>query len=335
MMKFFFLIFFFFTFLNISQAETNNIDQSPLMNLACKLSVEKAGAFYFLKDASFTEDESYFYAGISNQRGSDKVFSIYRQSKISGSEPETFLEIPGSAVDLKYYNGSLWALHGRVLTQINLQNKEIKDLVLSSSENFHKFDHAYDMVIWNDKIVITHGTIGLMVVDPKTLRLVRTIDIGMNQTNGHRSLASSLAFISHNEVMIAVDGLTVSSNGTNPFNGIVEVNLITGAYKNYPYQVGVISRFSRMLTKQGMLLINNWGTFHYASIESIRSKKEVNPNWIPTKYTENGNKYSVDLLGDLLQMNDSIYSCGRSRQTYPKSQVDDFGILFKIPLNIR
>lgn len=276
---------------------------------------------YLLRNPVFSENSKYLYMGIANPKKDLGNYTIFRVEKSDPSSMKEFLQLKESGLDIFASDDYLWVLYKKSLVRVNLSNLAQDEILFPQNENAHKYDHAYDMVAVNGKVYITNGTAGLIVINQNTMAIERTVDLGLFQSNGHKSLAASIVGISDKAVIVGVDNLTLPVPGSNPFNGLVEVNLYSFSNKKYPYKSGIISRQSKLVFDGKTLWINNTGTLQYIDLASLRKNGTAYTGWINRTYFEGDKKYAVEPRGEFFVNGKDIFTCSvRSRLMISKRE---------------
>lgn len=298
----------FFAFTSSAESIRGFLESSTFDSI-CEETVWSQGGSYSLRRPIFAESESDVFAGLSQGTGQ---FAIYRIPKTQPEARTELLRIDGEVRDLLYLKDTIWILQSNRLTAMNLSSGETKSVPVRNHLPIHGYDHAFDLEAYGtDKIVVADGAAGIKIFDTATMTLERTLDLKLN--DGKRiSLAASLVSIGGPRLIVGADNLTLPAGQT--FNGLIEVNLESGEFRQYPYASGVLSQISKMRFENGILWINNWGLLQYAPLESIRRDRAVYTRVLSFK-SESGDKtYSSEPLGEFFVLGQDFFACALRSQ---------------------
>lgn len=285
---------------------------------------------YQLRNPSFSETKDYLYLGVKNPILDKGDYTIFQVAKSNPEIINEFYQLKMAPRDIVVSENVVWALYERTLLKVDLEKNVESEIRLSNPEDHHRLDHAYDMLALNGKLYITHGTLGLIVVDQNSMSITRTVNLGLLQSNGHKSLAGSVVAVSDHELIIGVDNLTVPIQGSQPFNGLVSLNLHSYSNSKYPYQSGIISKHSRLNFDGKTLWINNLGTLQFLNLESLKKNGAAYTGWINMTYFEGDKKFVAEPRGDFFVLGKDVFTCSvRSRLMITKRE-PKIGIAYRI-----
>lgn len=283
--------------------------------------------FYLLKRPVFSETPDFIFVGLEKPTGE---YTVRKIDKLNPSNEEVIYSSTVFARDLVVMNNQLWLLGSYTLTRVDLATSATSVLTLSKEGEQHKMDHAYDMVGIGSLLYIAHGTRGVVVVDTETNTIVKTIDIGMVQSNGHKSLASSIVAVNSKRLLVGADNLTMPQPESKPFNGLVDLQ-IGGGYKKYPYRTGILSSQSKLVVSGNTLWINNWGTLQFAALDAIAKDAAVFTNYIPMTFFAEEKKWAAEPMGEFFVLGSDVFFCAKRSQLMTSQPTDKKGISYKIP----
>lgn len=285
--------------------------------------------FYQFRRPLFAESEDDVYIGTKTAANVDGFFAIYRVSKTNPGTPVELFRFQEDIHDLVYLENSLWALGSNQVTKVDLANQNRSTIFLQDQPPIHKYDRAYDMEVDSqNRLVVAAGFLGLKVINTEQMTVERTLDLGLQQSGGRKSLAVSLVKIEGQKMMVGVTNLTMPASET--FNGLMEVNLSGGVIR-YPYKSGVLSQVAKMRFQDGMIWINNWDIIQYASLENIRKQKAVNTNFIVTKLPPSeGKVWSAQPLGEFFILGDDFFACAVRSQVQTTKPSPKKGIAYRL-----
>jgi hypothetical protein len=311
--------------------ESKSFDQICAQTVVAKPPFESLGTtwknFFLLKRPSFTEGNGFVYVGVGST--SDK-YKIFRINKSEPAVIEEFYQTSGVVKDILWSQNSLWILKNRSISKLDLNNKNLDSLVLSTQQLSHELDHAYDMATIGNELYISHGTQGIIVINKESFVVERKINLGLLQSNGHKSIASPIAVIDSNRLIIGADNLTIPQPESKPFNGLIELNVKTNSIRKYPYKTGTLSANSKFFIENKTLWINNWGTIQFLPIDSLAHEKAVYTNYIPTVFFQNEKKWSAEPLGEFFVLGNDIFACAKRSQLMTSQPEPKIGMAYRV-----
>ncbi|RZA07636.1 MAG: hypothetical protein EOP11_07140 [Proteobacteria bacterium] len=293
--------------------------------------------YWHLDRPRFALSDTALYATM-NLSPTDK--GSYAVVKVDRANPESFTELArfkDPVRDLEIHDGKAWALFAKSVVALDadtgveaLNIPTTLDLLSNEEETAQAF-------AWiGNRLVIAHGTRGMVAYDEKAAGITMAHDLSLN-ANGQQSKAIDVATVNGNQVAFAVENVTVSNKAPFPFNGIVLMNLNGGsqAIERYAYDRKTSGSLSvaRVAAVDGQLLINNWGILHQVNIEEMRRQGAITARWKPIHFETAGGRQAGELLGDFIVENGNVAACAQTQyQDGATRRVIHEGVVYSQPL---
>lgn len=277
--------------------------------------------FWHIYRPSLVESSGVLYATQSLPPTSAGSYAVVKVDAQAPGLVTEVLRFENSIRDLEVAEGQLWVLFADRLLGYDLITFEKTADVATGPAPTVANDEAQALVVLGGMLVIAHGEKGAVFYFPSTKQMLAGSDLGLQQTNGHRSKVIDVARVDDKQVAFAVEGVTVANNPPFPFNGVLLWDLQNNerAVANYDRKGSGVLSNAVLQVRGDQVLINNWGILHQTSLSGVRAAQPVLVNWTPVYFEVNGQRRPGELLGDLLAEDNQILACAQTNYPDPVS----------------
>lgn len=276
--------------------------------------------FWHLDQPQFARFENGVFATMHLRPNAAGEYAVVRvdPSALGGFQEITRFQDP--IRDLEFHDGHLWLLFRQKIVSIDPATGQKLSETVTTWETLADHQAAHAFAWLNDRLVIAHGSKGMMIYDARAHGITQANGLGLTN-NGLLLKAIDVTPVNDRQVAFAIENLSVSHEPPFPFNGILLMDQ-NGTLERYPYNRKSSGSLSNAIIKVDgdKLIINNWGILHTASLTSMKQAKEINVTWTPISFEINGMKRPGELLGDLLIENGRIVSCAKTQYQDPESR---------------
>ncbi len=207
--------------------------------------------------------------------------------------------------DFVIYRDMFWVLADGELNVFNAGGEFVKSFSYGGSS---RYSAARGMFVYEDKLYLAYGDLGLVSFDFSTLSFNFINAVNTWQETGLRSMTTSLA-IADDKVFVSLTGLQQGA-----FNGVVTFDLSTqeivnrSAYRNG--REGVIDIEARIYLQNDKVILNNGGWIHRLEKSDLYRRSIARPRWLGIPYsTPDGRRVYAMIKGDFVFDGGRVLGC--------------------------
>ncbi len=298
---------------------------TPAMKLLCTNTTTPTGrpGMWAIDRPSMAASETALFSTMRLQPVADGEYAIV---KIDRAQPESLQELirfRGRVHDLEYRDGKVFALFADHLLVIDGETGSVEKKVttLAPAPGGDHHADAQAMAWMGEKLVIVHGTRGLVVYDAKAGGMTFAHPLGL-EAGGQITKAIEVSSLDENRVIIVVDNLTVRNEPPYPFNGLMVVDFKGSNFiERYAYDRKTSGTIANAIVKTAgdKIIINNWGVLQTTSLTTMKQAKKVDVAWQPLRIEVDGQPEYAQLMGEFFYEGGSIHACAQVSYRNPET----------------
>jgi len=306
------------SFASAQQLQTSSTSLvSPALEAICADGVTahpKWPGFWHLDRPQFARSQDHLFATMHLRPTPAGEFAVV---KVKLDDPKNFVEVTRfqeDIRDLEFHDGEIWALFKNKIVSLRASDGVQTSETMTTWDSVIADEDAAQAFTWaGNKLVIAHGTKGALIYDHAARSITQSTGLGLID-GGHISKAIDVTTVNDNEVLFAVEAVTIAKEPPFTFNGLMFMTM-NGQTRRFGYDRKANGSLSNALVKVvgDTVLINNWGILQTAKISAMRATSRITTDWTPIKFDVNGSQQPGELLGDMMIDGQQIIACAQTQ----------------------
>ena len=238
--------------------------------------------------------------------------SILKLDSASLNQATEMIQFNEEIKSLSFHEGKIWALFATKLISLDPTSKKVEFKLTTVNGPLPRQDYAAFGMVWmNDLLVISHGSYGIKIFDPKVGQITKTFSLNLD-SGEFLSSCDNLAKIDDQHVIVSVHDVSMSNSAPFAFNGLKILDITTGEFSDHAYDrdsAGVIGYGYFLQVVGDSVLLNNTGILQVASLSGMASQGFTEIGWLPIQTSIHGRLANGQLVGDFLIEKNHYYGC--------------------------